>query len=134
MSQRADAPKLLDVFARHQAYLEGVKVQQGRAFDEQMVLFRAEIRELFRDLPYEKLSEIPKRQLLLFIKRLRKAQIAHFNVFTQQLLNDLRKFMEIDTDMNKRIMEKTQEEDKSKLAAMLALLKPAALADRKSVV
>lgn len=107
---------------RHQIYLEAVKNTYGAEFDDVAQQLRRDIREIFFDLEVDKLNALTRRELERFIKRLRAAQIARFNVYTQQVLNDLRKFMEVDAQVNVEIMRETQEDDKKALAAIAALL------------
>lgn len=123
MATRSDAPKLLDVMTRHQIYLEGVKDQQGQQFNAVVQQLRRDLRELFFDIEHDQLSKMTKRELERFIRQLRTAQIKHFNTYTQQVLNDLRKFTETDSEVQVEIMRETQEEDKTALAALAAFLK-----------
>lgn len=122
MVTRSDAPALLDVMTRHQIYLEGFKLHQARKFDPVVQALRAELRGLFFDLEFDQLSDMTKRELDKFIRKLRSAQLKHFNAYTQQVLNDLKLFMQTDVEINADIMRDTQEEDKKALAALLALL------------
>lgn len=122
MATKADAPKLLDVMTRHQIYLEAVKVRYGSEFDTIAQQLRRDIREIFFDVEHDELSAMTKRELEKFVRRLRNAQLMRFNTFTQQVLNDLKKFMEADAEMNVEIMRETQETDKTALAAIAALL------------
>ena len=122
MVTRSDAPALLDIMTRHQVYLEGYKAYQARQFDRVIQAMRVELRGLFFDLEFDQLSDMTRRELDKFIRRLRTAQLQHFNSYTQQVLNDLRAFMEVDTKLHADIMQETQEEDKQALAALLASL------------
>lgn len=122
MATKSDAPKLLDVMTRHQIYLEAVKAHYGAEFDAVAQQLRRDIREIFFDIEQDSLSAMTKRELEKFIRRLRTAQLTRFNTFTQQVLNDLKKFTEVDLEMNAEMLRETQEKDKRALAALAALL------------
>lgn len=97
---------------RHQLYLEGVKLEYGRTFDRLVVQeLRRDLRGIFFDISYAQLSAMTKRQLDKFIRSLRAAQLRRFDTFTQQVLNDLREFMRVDTEMNGTMLTETQEPD-----------------------
>lgn len=122
MVTKSDAPKLLDVMTRHQIYLEAVKAEYGGEFDAVAQQLRRDIREIFLDLEDVELSALTKRQLERFIKRLKAAQTARFSVYTQQVLNDLRKFTQTETEVSVEIMRETQERDSKALSALALLL------------
>lgn len=131
MATKADAPALLDVFTRHQVYLEGLKAGQGPIFDAVMQQLRRDLRAIFFDIDFDQLSEMTKRQLDLFVRQLRSAQLQHFNTYTQQVLNDLKQFAALDTRMTADIMEETQEQaDVKKHRKAIAALTAAAGIDR----
>lgn len=133
MTTRNDAPKLLDVMTRHQIYLEGVKQYQYDSYNQMVLKLRADIRNIFMDIDYDDMSKLTKKQLDDFIRALKRAQIIRFSSYTEQVLQDLRKYMAADTEMNVRIMQATQEEtdpeseqyDEKKTNWLLALLAPA---------
>lgn len=127
MATKSNAPALVDVMTRHQIYLEAVKNHYGAEFDAIVQQLRRDIREIFFDIEVDKLDKLTKRELERFIRRLRTAQIQRFNVYTQQLLNDLKKFTETDAEVNAEIMQETQEEDKPALSALAALLAAAGI-------
>lgn len=122
MATKADAPSLLDVMTRHQLYLEGVKLEYGKTFDRLVAQqLRRDLREIFFDIEYDQLSAMTKRELERFIRRLRTAQIKRFDTFTQQVLNDLKEFMRVDTEMNAQMLVETQEADAQAEKDVLAL-------------
>jgi 3-methyladenine DNA glycosylase Tag len=123
MVTKADAPELLDVMTRHQVFLECLKLTQGALFDEVVIQLRQDFRKLFFDIDYDDLSQLTKRELNDFIKLLRAAQIKRYNTFTAQVLLDLRKFMDVDAQMNADIMLDTQEPEPDAEKALAALLK-----------
>lgn len=122
MATRSNAPKLVDVMTRHQIYLEGLKDNYGKEFDATVQLLRRDLRAIFFDIEEDRLDKLTKRELERFIRLLRTAQIKHFSTYTQQVLNDLREFTAVDTEVNVEIMRETQEDDKTALALLAALL------------
>ena len=100
---------------RHQVYLEGVKNYFYNPFNDAMIELRREFRQLFFDdaLEYDKLQDMTKRRLEQFITALRTALLRHYNRYMQQVLDDLEKFVAVDTHVNAAIMDTTQEEDDS---------------------
>lgn len=122
MVTRADSPRLLDVMTRHQLYLEGLKLGYTQEFIDMTELLRRDIRDAFLDVEYDELSLMTRRELELFIRRLRGLQQSRYSVYTKKLLEDIRAFMDAETTMNAEIMENTQEPDDTALAALAALL------------
>lgn len=107
---------------RYQIYLEGVKEHYSLAFTTTVQAMQRDFRELFFNLEYDQFSAMSKRELERFIRSLKAVQARHYSGYIQALLEDIRKFMEADTQMQADILEKTQEHDKLLLAALAALL------------
>lgn len=122
MVTRTDAPRLLDVMTRHQIYLEGVKEHYSLSFNTTVQAIQRDFRELFFNLDYDDLGVMSKRELERFIRALRRSQTAHYSVYIAALLEDLRKFMEADTELQVDILKETQETNALALAALAALL------------
>lgn len=122
MSIPSDFPRLLDALARHQFYLEGLKLGYAQQFIDVTEKMRRDLRDVFRDIEYDDLSFMSKRELELFVRRLRLVQQAHYSVYTKKLLEDIREFMDADLDMQGDILSDTQSDNKAALALLAALL------------
>lgn len=122
MVTKTNTPKLLDVMARHQVYLEGLKAGYRDDFTKVMLELRRDIRGVILDLEVDDLSRLTRRQLQTFINKLKTVQKRHYSRYTRLLLEDLRKFMDADLQMHADIMDETQERNKKAFAALLLLL------------
>lgn len=122
MPQPSDHPRLLNALARHQFYLEGLKAGYTQQFIDVSENLRRDLRDAFRDVEFDDMSFMTKRQLDLFVRRLLLLQQARYSIYTKKLLDDLREFMEADADMSDEILQETQERNKAAFAALAALL------------
>lgn len=118
---RRNMPTLLDVVTRHQIYLEGVKSYYSKNFDAVIRELRRELLIIFADNEYDDLSMMSKSKLNEFIKVVITTLQHQYDPYLQQVLDDLRAFMDADAQMNLDIMEKTQDDDSAFAAASLLL-------------
>lgn len=103
--------RLLDVLARHQVYVEGLKADYYRKFNPFLNELQKEIRYLLSKTGKKDLSSFTRRDLNKLIIALRDIQKKAYNVYTEQLLADLREFMAVD-NINMKIIMATLKEDK----------------------
>ena len=122
MVSKPDAPSLLDVLTRHQAYLEGLKQHEGEKFGEIVVALRRGIRELLLDADVDRLSDLTRRDFDRVVRKLRQLQAYHYDRYTAQVLDDLAAFAKVETDMTADILRDTQDSSKEELAALALLL------------
>lgn len=111
--------KLVDAITRHQAYLEGLKLHQGAKFRAVTNQLRDELKRIFFEIDYDDLGKVTRRELEDFIRQLRTSQLQGYSTFRQQLLNDLRSFIDADKDINKQIVDKVKPEDSNGLPGIL---------------
>ncbi len=114
--------RLHDALTRHQVYLEGLKLGYTQDFIDRTEKLRQDLRDAFREIEFDDLSFLTRRELELFIRKLLLVQQAHYSVYTKELLDDLREFMDADTEMQAEVLRETQDYDKAALIALAALL------------
>lgn len=106
--------RLLDVLARHQVYVEGVKADYFKRFNPVLDEIQKEIRFLFSKLNVSDLSSFTKRDLNKFIIEVRDIQKKHYNVYTETLLAELVAFMQADNTNLKIMFATLEQEDDTK--------------------
>lgn len=97
--------ELFDILTRHQIYLEGVKEGQTKEFNKVLIELSNEFKRLFASLNYDTLDALTKVKLRNFLSRIKKVQSRIYSRYKTNLINDIKKFMSIDVDLNKRIFE-----------------------------
>jgi SPP1 gp7 family putative phage head morphogenesis protein len=106
--------RLFDILTRHQVYLEAVKYQQGRDFNEVLRRLDSELRRLLGELRFDSLDALTKSALNTLIAELRQTQWQVYNEFTASLIAFLKAFMTIDVRFMKETLQlktdKTPEE------------------------
>lgn len=96
---------LFDLLTRHQVYLEGVKNYQSRKFSITLRELDKELKRLFANLEYDNLDALTKRELNQFLRDLRGAQRKVYDTYLEWTLADIRKFMEVDTEVSQELLE-----------------------------
>lgn len=109
--------RLFDVLTRHQIYVEGVKAQHAREFNNVLRELDAEFREMFSRLRYRTLDAMTKAELRFFLSELKKVQNRVYGAYTTRLVKQLEAFMQADIQVSKRIFatlgkEGDKEDDK----------------------
>lgn len=99
--------RLYDVATRLAVYVEDVKVWQARQF----VFVLREVSEVLSDLlgrvRYKSLDGLSKAQLNKLVAELRQSQSKIYSTYTEQLIKQLKDFMAVDLEVNRRAMVST---------------------------
>lgn len=103
--------RLFDVLTRHQIYVEKVKVQHVREFNNLLRELDIEFRELFSSLRFRTLDAMTKTELRLFLLKLKKAQSRVYSAYITKLIGQLETFMQADIQISKRIFVTLGKED-----------------------
>ena len=98
----SDNKRLYDIATRHQVYIEGVKVQMAREFNFVLAELRLELNKLLRRVKYKNLDGLTKAELNRLVVSLRDSQSKVYNAYTQQILKQLKDFMAVNLEMNRR--------------------------------
>ena len=98
----SDNKRLYDIATRHQVYIEGVKVQMAREFNFVLAELRLELNKLLRRVKYKTLDGLTKAELNRLVVSLRDSQSKVYNAYTQQILKQLKDFMTVNLEMNRR--------------------------------
>ena len=98
----ADNQRLYDIATRQQVYIEGVKVQMAREFNFVLAELRLELNNLLRRVKYKTLDGLTKAELNRLVVSLRESQSKVYNAYTQQILKQLKDFMAVNLEMNRR--------------------------------
>lgn len=103
--------RLFDVLTRHQIYVEGVKVQHAREFNEVLRQLDIEFKKLFSRLRFNTLDGMTKANLRLFLSDLKAIQNEVYSAYTTKLIQQLQEFMRADVQLSKRIFATLGNED-----------------------
>lgn len=98
-----DNMRLYDIAARHQAYVEGVKVQYSREFNYVLKELAEELRVILSRVKYKTLDALTKAELNKLVSALRESQIRVYSAYTERLVKQLRDFMSVDLEVTRRI-------------------------------
>ena len=98
----SDNMRLYDIATRHQVYIEGIKVQMAREFNFVLAELRLELNKLLRRVKYKTLDGLTKAELNRLVVSLRDSQSKVYNAYTQQILKQLKDFMAVNLEMNRR--------------------------------
>ena len=98
----ADNQRVYDIATRQQVYLEGVKVQYARAFNFGLAELRIELNRLLNRVKYKTLDGLTKAELNRLVLSLRESQSRIYSKYTQQLIKQLKDFMAVNLEMNRR--------------------------------
>lgn len=97
-----DNKRLYDIATRQQVYIEGVKVQYAREFNFVLAELRVELSRLLSRVKYKTLDGLTKAELNKLVLSLRESQSRIYSKYTQQLIKQLKDFMAVDLEMNRR--------------------------------
>ena len=98
----ADNQRLYDIATRQQVYIEGVKVQYAREFNFVLAELRIELNRLLNRVKYKTLDGLTKAELNRLVLSLRESQSRIYSKYTQQLIKQLKDFMAVNLEMNRR--------------------------------
>ena len=98
----SDNKRLYDIAIRQQIYVEGVKVQFAREFNFVLAELRIELNRLLNRVKYKTLDGLTKAELNRLVLSLRESQSRIYSKYTQQLIKQLKDFMAVDLEMNRR--------------------------------
>lgn len=91
--------ELLDMFLRHQIYLEAFKDNHTTEFLAVVAAMMRGVRGAFLDIEKEQMRELTRTELQTLIRRARQAQAAQFDMYTDNLLRKLERFTAIEQDI-----------------------------------
>ena len=98
----SDNKRLYDIAVRQQVYVEGVKVQFAREFNFVLAELRLELNRVLSRVKYKTLDGLTKAELNKLVLSLRESQSRVYSKYTQQLIKQLKDFMAVDLEMNRR--------------------------------
>ena len=98
----SDNKRLYDIAVRQQIYVEGVKVQFAREFNFVLAELRLELNRILSRVKYKTLDGLTKAELNKLVLSLRESQSRIYSKYTQQLLKQLKDFMAVNLEMNRR--------------------------------
>ena len=98
----SDNMRLYDIATRSQVYIEGVKVQYAREFNFVLAELRIELNRLLNRVKYKTLDGLTKAELNKLVLSLRESQSRIYSKYTQQLIKQLKDFMAVNLEMNRR--------------------------------
>lgn len=98
----SDNKRLYDIAVRQQVYVEGVKVQFAREFNFVLAELRLELNRILSRVKYKTLDGLTKAELNKLVLSLRESQSRIYSKYTQQLIKQLKDFMAVDLEMNRR--------------------------------
>lgn len=98
----SDNKRLYDIAIRQQIYVEGVKVQFAREFNFVLAELRLELNRVLSRVKYKTLDGLTKAELNKLVLSLRESQSRIYSKYTQQLIKQLKDFMAVDLEMNRR--------------------------------
>ena len=95
-----DAQRLLDITTRLQLYVEGVKQEQAKQFNNVMFDLNAELKKLLNNISYKTLDGLTKAQLNKLIVSVRSVQREIYSTYTQNVLDQLEAFSNVALEVN----------------------------------
>lgn len=98
----SDNKRLYDIAVRQQVYIEGVKVQFAREFNFVLAELRLELNRVLSRVKYKTLDGLTKAELNKLVLSLRESQLRIYSKYTQQILKQLKDFMTVNLEMNRR--------------------------------
>ena len=98
----SDNKRLYDIAVRQQVYVEGVKVQFAREFNFVLAELRLELNRILSRVKYKTLDGLTKAELNKLVLSLRESQSRIYSKYTQQLIKQLKDFMAVNLEMNRR--------------------------------
>lgn len=97
-----DNRRLYDIATRQQVYIEGVKVQYTKEFNEVLLDLRNELSRIFRRVRSGTLDGLTKAELNRLIIVLRESQARIYSAYTIQIIKQLKNFMEANLEVSRR--------------------------------
>lgn len=97
--------QLFNMLFRHQVYLEGVKSSFATGQAAMLRKLFAQFAAYMHMVKYDTMDEFTKAELQAFIIKFQVAQTKLYSQWTQQLIELLQKFLDVDTDMTVTIMQ-----------------------------
>lgn len=91
---------LFNLLFRHQVYLEGVKAGFAGNFRRMITKLYNEFAKFIGQARYDNLDAFSRVELQQFIRRFQNAQLAEFNLYTQQLIGLLKDFIAVDVKVS----------------------------------
>ena len=98
----SDNKRLYDIAIRQQIYVEGAKVQFAREFNFVLAELRLELNRVLSRVKYKTLDGLTKAELNKLVLSLRESQSRIYSKYTQQLIKQLKDFMAVNLEMNRR--------------------------------
>lgn len=93
--------RLLDVLTRHQIFVEGVKAQFSKEFNDVLRQLDVEFRQLFSRLNFQSLDALTKAALRRFLSDLRISQYKVYSIYQERLISKIKAFMLADIKVSK---------------------------------
>lgn len=98
----SDNKRLYDIATRLAVYTEGVKVYQSRQFSFVLRDVNEVLKKLLGRVRYKTLDGLSKAQLNKLVIELRESQSKIYTAYTEQVIEQLKKFMAADLEVNRR--------------------------------
>lgn len=98
----SDNKRLYDIATRLAVYTEGVKVYQSRQFSFVLRDVNEVLKKLLGRVRYKTLDGLSKAQLNKLVLELRESQSKIYTAYTEQVIEQLKKFMAADLEVNRR--------------------------------
>lgn len=98
----SDNKRLYDIATRQQVYIEGVKVQFAREFNFTLNELRIELSRILGRVKYKTLDGLTKSELNKLVLTLRESQSRIYSKYTQQILKQLKEFMQANAEVSRR--------------------------------
>lgn len=96
--------QLYDFLIRHQLYVEGFKNYQAEKFRKELPKLVKSLREEFKKVPFVKLDDMTKKELLQFKRNIKKINNEFFDYWNKILIKDLEEFTKVDYILTKSIL------------------------------
>ena len=96
---------LFDLLFRHQVYLEGVKAGFNQRYRVMLTQLYGEFAKYVGMTKYDQLDAFTKREITEFIRRFTLAQTHSYNQYTQQLIELLKQFVDVDNNVSNQIYQ-----------------------------
>jgi len=93
--------RLYDIILRHQMYLDGYKVNQVKEWRKLLPQFIKDLKDRFKEVPYDTLDEMTKKELNEFKRNLAKIVLYTFDYWQNQLMKNLEEFTKVETTLQK---------------------------------
>lgn len=95
---------LMDITTRQQIYIEGVKLGERKKFDKVLRELSEEFKDLLQSVKYNTLDQMTKVELDVLIVKIRKFQKKIYSQYTETIVDQLQRFMKVNTNQTKRLL------------------------------